>query len=206
MKFQYLSHLLSVSHPYSHSDTAEKSALPEDLDEDECQICMDKEKEVVLPCTHSFCLVCYRNWSIQNQTCPICRTVIRCSEGEELYELTNNEASDMQAYANDLVARVYEFLEKMPLSPFSEEDAWRSSMECLEAEKGILSHGGHEGSAAPPVEDYLFAVRLASGQDQYEAERMIQTQLKDNVLAVALSMQVVEEEEEGDEGGRGDEE
>lgn len=32
------------------------------FDETECQICMDKKKEVMLPCTHSFCLYCFQHW------------------------------------------------------------------------------------------------------------------------------------------------
>lgn len=35
-----------------------------DFDETECEICMDKQKQVVLPCTHSFCLYCFQHWCV----------------------------------------------------------------------------------------------------------------------------------------------
>ena len=64
--------------------------------------------------------------SSQQPTCPICRSKIKCSEGEELWYLTFNEASDMKSYANDLVSRIFEFLDTLNVSHFSEADINRS--------------------------------------------------------------------------------
>ncbi|XP_075154783.1 RING finger protein 141-like isoform X1 [Haematobia irritans] len=39
---------------------------------DECSICLDRQTEVILPCTHSFCTPCIEQWNVNNKTCPIC--------------------------------------------------------------------------------------------------------------------------------------
>ncbi|KAI4462511.1 ring finger protein [Holotrichia oblita] len=38
-----------------------------------CCICFDRKTEVLLPCTHSYCLVCIKEWSEDHDTCPVCR-------------------------------------------------------------------------------------------------------------------------------------
>ncbi|XP_037937596.1 RING finger protein 141-like [Teleopsis dalmanni] len=39
---------------------------------DECSICLDRQTEVLLPCTHTFCTPCIEQWNVKNKTCPIC--------------------------------------------------------------------------------------------------------------------------------------
>ncbi|KAF0687473.1 Aste57867_20782 [Aphanomyces stellatus] len=88
------------------------SRSPCDPDDAECQICMDTSKEVVLPCTHSFCLHCFQSWTQQNQTCPICRRPIpSCAQDQEVWQLTCYDRHDLAAHVQDLVSRVYELLD-----------------------------------------------------------------------------------------------
>ncbi|KAF0687472.1 Aste57867_20781 [Aphanomyces stellatus] len=153
-----------------------------DFDDRECQICMDKEKEVVLPCTHSFCLRCFQTWSAQNQTCPICRSQLHCAEGEELWHLSSSRGiSNITSYAQDLVSRIYEFLDKQPVSRFTEAHVLQSrahySVWRLETIQSRLEQPQDttplvDVPMAVPVPDdtlhpdYIFALALAGGEDQ----------------------------------------
>ncbi|EQC24993.1 hypothetical protein SDRG_17113 [Saprolegnia diclina VS20] len=164
------------------SDT-EKEA--KDFDDFECQICMDKQKEVVLPCSHSFCLRCFQTWSTQNQTCPICRSRIYCAEGEELWHLTSNDIRDIASYAKDLISRIYEFLDKQDMSHISHDkliasaanyNAWRiATLETrLDEEPQGDDHSRSSSFSLPPTtptldSDYIFALALAAGEDQERA-------------------------------------
>ncbi|KAH9100976.1 hypothetical protein Ae201684P_007165 [Aphanomyces euteiches] len=148
-----------------------------DFDDRECQICMDKEKEVVLSCTHSFCLKCFQTWSAQNQTCPICRSRLQCAEGEELWHLSSSRGiSNITSYAQDLVSRIYEFLDKQAVSRFTEQyvheshvkyTVWR--METIQHQ--LLEQQPQDGPLAVDANDelhpdYIFALALAGGEDQ----------------------------------------
>lgn len=46
----------------------------------ECCICLDRKPEVVLPCAHSYCLVCFEQWNVKHKTCPICREALENSD------------------------------------------------------------------------------------------------------------------------------
>lgn len=39
----------------------------------ECIICFERKPDVLLPCTHSYCLQCIEEWNEDHDTCPICR-------------------------------------------------------------------------------------------------------------------------------------
>uniref|UniRef100_A0A914W0T8 RING finger protein 141 n=1 Tax=Plectus sambesii TaxID=2011161 RepID=A0A914W0T8_9BILA len=44
----------------------------------DCQICMERQPEVILPCAHCYCLVCIERWSEGgHRWCPICREQIK---------------------------------------------------------------------------------------------------------------------------------
>lgn len=45
----------------------------EDYDK-ECIICMEKDIEIVLQCSHAFCKDCYIKWKERNDACPYCRS------------------------------------------------------------------------------------------------------------------------------------
>ena len=42
-------------------------------DEEFCCICMERKPDSILPCTHSYCESCIKEWQVTNTTCPICR-------------------------------------------------------------------------------------------------------------------------------------
>ncbi|RHY05431.1 hypothetical protein DYB25_002452 [Aphanomyces astaci] len=152
------------------------------FDDRECQICMDTDKEVVLPCSHSFCLLCFQTWSSQNQTCPICRSQLHCAEGEELWHLSSSRGiSNLASYAQDLVSRIYEFLDKQPVSRFSDAHVhasnvrytmWRMQTIQSDLEQPqdpspcsiTTSHGPENDASLHP--DYIFALAVAGGDDQ----------------------------------------
>ncbi len=43
---------------------------------DECCICLERERELILPCAHSYCLPCIEQWNVNNKTCPVCRETL----------------------------------------------------------------------------------------------------------------------------------
>ncbi|TMW62218.1 hypothetical protein Poli38472_009711 [Pythium oligandrum] len=196
----------------------ERDSTPEEdphFDDTECQICMDKKKQVALPCTHSFCLSCFQHWSAQNNTCPICRSKIECSEGSDLWQLTSNDVRDLGSYATDLVARIFEFLEKRDQSTYEEEDFKRSE-EIYATASAIKSASLSKllqtellpttlplglssvlGRVAVPTEvdsDFMLALELSSGEDQFAAFRQYEQMRRDQVLAMAIAMEVEDEE------------
>ncbi|KAJ0409488.1 hypothetical protein P43SY_002378 [Pythium insidiosum] len=177
-----------------------------DFDETECQICMDKKKQVVLPA--------------QKNTCPICRCKIECSEGSDLWQLTSHEIKDIGSYATDLVARIFEFLDKRQRSEYTEDQIARSSelyatasalkytpLNKLSAREllpttlplGLSTMLGRSTAAPPTTEpdsDFLLALELASGEDQFAAFRRIEQMRRDQVLAMALAMEVQDENDD----------
>ncbi|KAF4043633.1 C3HC4 type (RING finger) zinc finger protein [Phytophthora infestans] len=187
-----------------------------DFDETECQICMDKKKQVALPCAHSFCLNCFQHWSTQSQTCPICRAKFNCSEGDELWQLTSDEVEDLGSYATDLVARIYEYLDKRDISKHTEEDIKRSAelyAAALAVKQSPLRKFVHTDlfPTALPLgfpsilrtgirlatefdSDLMLALELASGEDQYAAMQHFEQLQRDQMLAVTMAMQAEVEE------------
>ncbi|CEG47506.1 e3 ubiquitin-protein ligase rnf8-like isoform x1 [Plasmopara halstedii] len=187
------------------------STCETEFDETECQICMDKKKQVVLPCAHSFCLNCFQHWSTQSETCPICRTVFNCSEGDELWHLASNEVEDLGSYATDLVARIYEFLDKREKSKYTEEDIKRSvelysaavSVKQTPLRKFVYSElfptalplgvpsilrSGIRFSTEHDS-DLMLALEVAAGQDQYAAMQHYEQLKRDQILASTMALQ-----------------
>ncbi|RLN90004.1 hypothetical protein BBJ28_00020701 [Nothophytophthora sp. Chile5] len=182
----------------------------------DCQICMDKQKQVVLPCTHSFCLTCFQHWSTQSQTCPICRAKFNCSEGDELWQLTSDEVDDIGSYATDLVARIYEYLDKRERSPHSIEDIKRSAEQytaAIAVKQTPFCKFVHTDlfPTALPLgfpsimrtgirlatefdSDLMLALELASGEDQYAAVQHFEQLQRDQMMAVTMAMQADTEE------------
>uniref|UniRef100_M4BBK1 RING finger protein 141 n=1 Tax=Hyaloperonospora arabidopsidis (strain Emoy2) TaxID=559515 RepID=M4BBK1_HYAAE len=192
------------------------SASDSDFDETECQICMDKKKQVALPCAHSFCLSCFQHWSTQSPTCPICRAPFDCSEGDDMWQLTSNEVEDLGSYATDLVARIYEYLDKCDKSRYTEEDMKRSA-ELYTAAIAVKQTPLHKFvrtdlfPTALPLgfpfnlrsgirfateidSDLMLALEVASDEDQHAAMQHFEQLRQDQLLAVAMTRQAESEE------------
>ena len=106
-----------------------------------------------------------------------------------------NEIDDIGSYANDLIARIYEFLELREASVFTEQDLVRSEALHVEAQsldldpinmKAIADYvNTYISSSLPGLasmypgnnrqdwihtdSDFALALQLAAGQDQFEA-------------------------------------
>lgn len=73
---------------------------------DECCICMDRKPDIILPCTHSYCLVCIENWNVSHKTCPVCReTVENTDDSWVISEAPDSEemTSEMKKFLASLV-------------------------------------------------------------------------------------------------------
>lgn len=47
---------------------------------DECCICLERKPDVILPCTHSYCLPCIEQWNVDHKTCPVCRETLASTD------------------------------------------------------------------------------------------------------------------------------
>lgn len=47
---------------------------------DECCICLERKPDVILPCTHSYCLPCIEQWNVDHKTCPVCRETLSSTD------------------------------------------------------------------------------------------------------------------------------
>ncbi|KAK4886569.1 hypothetical protein RN001_002840 [Aquatica leii] len=68
---------LSTSSFFNHLD--EVAGLS-NVEQSECCICLERQTEVSLPCTHSYCLPCIEQWNETHDTCPICRERLESTE------------------------------------------------------------------------------------------------------------------------------
>ena len=134
-QFYYVFSLLKELHALADDDaglgelcpradsTASDSGLDDSADDDDtCAICFDAKKEVVLPCTHSFCEACFTDWVAQagqEASCPMCRQDLRKMDSSELWQLTEQD-EDTMPMRLDLSKRLALFLGYM-----SEYDAKR---------------------------------------------------------------------------------
>jgi len=46
----------------------------------ECIVCMERQPDVVLPCSHAYCLPCIEQWNVNNHDCPTCRADISSTD------------------------------------------------------------------------------------------------------------------------------
>lgn len=75
----------------------------------ECCICMERDSEVTLPCTHSYCLVCIEQWNVSNKTCPICREKLENTDDSWVM----SEIPDSEIVSAELLQTLMGMIEKM---------------------------------------------------------------------------------------------
>ncbi|OQR78746.1 RING finger protein-like [Tropilaelaps mercedesae] len=58
-----------------HSDHSEQGNQTEEWEEDDhlCCVCLERERQISLPCAHSFCPSCIHEWQLRSNSCPLCR-------------------------------------------------------------------------------------------------------------------------------------
>ena len=103
----------SSSNPYGSLDPKEliervtsKEIDPNSLDE--CCICLERKPDVILPCTHSYCLCCIEQWNVDHKTCPVCRETLDStddgwviSEGPDALDITTDIQKNLMSLAGD---------------------------------------------------------------------------------------------------------
>ncbi|XP_008243807.1 PREDICTED: E3 ubiquitin-protein ligase RNF8-B [Prunus mume] len=104
---------------YKRKDEMDKGKLSE-IDserEEECGICMEMNSKVVLPnCSHSMCMMCYRDWRTRSQSCPFCRDSLKRVNSCDLWIYTsNNEIVDLSAISRQNLKRLFMYIDKLPL-------------------------------------------------------------------------------------------
>jgi hypothetical protein len=83
---------------------------------EECSICLDASVEVVLPCTHSFCAKCAKEWRETNPTCPCCRQDLIENAGEE-WQLEDWNEDDLKVQFKAVTQAICDFLDALDLVP-----------------------------------------------------------------------------------------
>ena len=83
-------------------------AEPDPNSLEECIICLERKPDVILPCTHSYCLPCIEQWNVDHKTCPVCRENLATtddgwviSEGPDSLEI----ATEIQKSLMDLASQ-----------------------------------------------------------------------------------------------------
>jgi hypothetical protein len=82
------------------------SFLEEIADDKECLICMERQSDIVLSCTHAFCTSCLNMWKSKNLNCPMCRTPLG-SEDEDwvLAPIEEPEESELLSYLDSCLSQ-----------------------------------------------------------------------------------------------------
>ena len=75
---------------------------------DECCICLERKPDVILPCTHSYCLPCIEQWNVDHKTCPVCRETLAStddgwviSEGPDSLDIVTDIQKSLMSLADD---------------------------------------------------------------------------------------------------------
>ncbi|KAF8402666.1 hypothetical protein HHK36_010755 [Tetracentron sinense] len=104
---------------YRRNDEIGKGKLSEfDLErEEECGICMEMNSKVVLPnCNHPLCLMCYRKWREQSQSCPFCRNSLKRVNSADLWiYMESYEIVDFFSISRENLRRLFMYIDKLPL-------------------------------------------------------------------------------------------
>ncbi|XP_047262897.1 E3 ubiquitin-protein ligase AIRP2-like [Capsicum annuum] len=85
--------------------------------EEECGICMEMNRKIVLPkCNHALCLKYHREWRLRSQLCPFCRDSLkRVNSGDLWVYMDNKDVVDMSTITRENLRRLFMFIDKLPL-------------------------------------------------------------------------------------------
>jgi hypothetical protein len=61
---------------------------------EECTVCLDRETDITLQCGHHFCEKCISAWTVKEDTCPMCREIIK-EKYVEAKSLTQKEIAKL---------------------------------------------------------------------------------------------------------------
>ncbi|MED6192658.1 hypothetical protein PIB30_011990 [Stylosanthes scabra] len=110
-------------HRSSCSQIVSRKRLEKFIDEDqegddECDICMEKSRKMVLPnCVHSLCISCFHDWYLRSESCPFCRGSLKRVTSTDLWEVIgDSDVIDRATLAMDNIRRFYLFMETLPLN------------------------------------------------------------------------------------------
>jgi molybdenum cofactor biosynthesis enzyme MoaA len=81
-----------------------------DDEDDECPLCMDAQVEISLPCTHSFCQSCIRQWNLTSTTCPSCRRDTNMNNSK--YQDQTWVLQDAPLTQAEVAQQIYDFIEQ----------------------------------------------------------------------------------------------
>ena len=107
--------------------------MPKEWHSEECPLCLDRLKAVVLPhCSHSFCAECYETIKSQRMaSCPLCRRSIWQESSDENFALETHSQHDLADHIASLTTRARELIDArrvtaIVLSKFAD---WPSNQE-----------------------------------------------------------------------------
>lgn len=85
--------------------------------EEECGICLELNRKVVLPnCNHSLCLKCFRDWRMRSQSCPFCRDSLKRVNSCDLWIYTDKyDIIDLSTIVKENCKRLFMYIDKLPL-------------------------------------------------------------------------------------------
>ncbi|XP_074295028.1 E3 ubiquitin-protein ligase AIRP2-like isoform X2 [Silene latifolia] len=101
---------------YDAHERGKRTELEKELEE-ECGICMEMNKKVVLPnCCHSLCFKCYQDWFSRSQSCPYCRDALKQVKPGDLWVYTDEtDTVDLSVILKDNVNRLFNYFDKLPV-------------------------------------------------------------------------------------------
>ncbi|KAK9734715.1 hypothetical protein RND81_04G158600 [Saponaria officinalis] len=101
---------------YNAHENSKKTELEKELEE-ECGICMEINKKVILPnCCHSLCLTCYRDWHARSQSCPFCRDPLKQVKPGDLWiYIDDTDIVDLSVIMKENVNSLFIYFDKLPL-------------------------------------------------------------------------------------------
>ncbi|KAH9609743.1 hypothetical protein KSS87_012733 [Heliosperma pusillum] len=101
---------------YDALERGKRTELEKELEE-ECGICMEMNKKVVLHnCCHSLCLKCYQDWCSRSQSCPYCRDTLKQVKPGDLWIYTDEtDIVDLSVILTENVNRIFNYFEKLPI-------------------------------------------------------------------------------------------